>query len=285
MDISRAKQLQIQGPDRKRSYGGDQRWFSSNTKAAGGCGSVAGANALRALAGADEEFRRKIKESRTMPVQLKNALCSADPGHEDFPLLMTGVYETMGSIEVFPLNHIYDRSPRSSKVFSRIKSTFGLTNAGFIIGIIRFARKFSIDIMVKSMPAAFLTKEKAREFITEGLRSSGAVVMLTCRNRHNARLFPADADLGRKLTDGNDSQIKSHFTTITDIDLDRLLITTWGRPGVVDLNELAGSWQSVKAFEASLMYIKPCTRKESDASMLRAWPLFFSGIGHALIRR
>ncbi|MCR5687309.1 MAG: hypothetical protein K6G58_04745 [Lachnospiraceae bacterium] len=285
MDIARARKLQITGPDRKKSYGGDQRWFSSNTKAAGGCGSVAGANALRALAGTSAMFRKQITSSKIIPAQIKDALCSQDPGHESFALLMAGVYAKMGSIEVFPLNHIYDRTERSSKVFTRLKSTYGLTNVGFIIGIIRFARSLSLDLTVRSVPAAFLSKEEARSFITEGLRKSGAVVMLTCRNRHNARLFPADCDLSEKLKNGTDSQIKSHFTTITDIDLDRLLITTWGRPGVVDLNELAGSWRSIKAYEASLFYILPGTRKESNACMLGAWKLFFAGIGHTLLRR
>lgn len=285
MNILRARQLQITGPDRKRCYGGDQRWFSSNTRAAGGCGSVAGANALRSLARCNEDFRHKISSSKIIPAPVKDALCSDDPGHENFSLLMTGVYETMGSMEVFPINRIYDRKERSSKVFSHIKSTFGLTNVGFIIGIIRFARKFSLDICVRSIPAAFLTKEKARQFITEGLRSSGSVVMLTCRNRHNARLFLPDSDLEHKLSDGSDSEIKSHFTTITDIDLDRLLITTWGKPGVVDFNELAGSWRSIGAYEAALMYIVPCTREESTKCMLSAWKLFISGLGHTIIRR
>ena len=285
MNILRARQLQITGPDRKPCYGGDQRWFSSNTRAAGGCGSVAGANVLRCLARLDDDFRDKIASSNVIPAPVKDALCSDAPGHENFSLLMTGVYETMGSIEVFPLNRIYDRCERSSGVFSRIKSTFGLTNMGFIIGIIRFARRMSLDIGVKCRSAAFLSKEEARAFITEGLKKSGAVVLLTCRNRHNARLFNADADLSNRLTDGTDSVIKSHFTTITDIDLDRLLITTWGKPGVVDFNELAGSWRSIRAYEASLMYIYPCTRREATSCMLCAWKLFASGIGHALVRR
>ena len=285
MNIPRAKQLQIQGPDRKTSYGGDQRWFSSNTKAAGGCGSVAGANALRSLARVNKDFRDQIIRSKTIPAPVKDALCSVNPGHESFPLLMTGVYETMGSFEIFPLNLIYDRRERSSKLFSRLKSTLGLTNTGFIIGIIRFARKFSIDLTVRSCPAAFLSKEKAKEFISEGLKESGAVVLLTCRNRHNARLFAADADLDTKLIDGSDSPVKSHFTTITDMDGDRLLITTWGKPGIVDLNELAGSWRSIKAYEASLMYLLPASRKEATSAMFGAWKLFMAGIGHALVRR
>ena len=285
MNISRAKQLQMQGPDRRPCYGGNQLWFSSNTRAAGGCGSVAGANALRALARCSKEFGDMISASNTLPEQLRDALCSEDPEHQNFSLLMTGVYETMGSFEIFPLNHIYDRIDRSSKFFSRIKSTFGLTNVGFIIGIIRFARTFALDIAVRSLPTAFCSKEEARQFIAEGLRQSGAVVLLTCRNRHNARLFNADADLDDRLIEGKDTPIKSHFVTITDMDKDRLLITTWGKPGVVDLNELAGSWKSIRAYESSLLYIVPATRKEATSCMLGAWKLFMSGIGHTLVRR
>ena len=285
MNIHRARQLQIQGPDEKLCYGGNQQWFSSNTRALGGCGSVAGANVLRALARNNSDFHAKIKDSKIIPASVRDALCSNNPGHEEFSLLMTGVYETMGSFEIFPLNHFYDRAERSSKVFTRLKSTLGLTNVGFIIGIIRFARKLGLDISVRYIPAAFLEKEKARQFIKEGLKSSGAVVMLTCFNRINARLFREDSDLDNKLSGGWDSPIKSHFVTITDMDLDRLLITTWGKPGVIDFNELAGSWRSIKAYEASLLYLQPCTKAEATASMLRAWLLFFAGIGHALLRR
>ena len=285
MNINRAGQLQIQGPDKRPCYGGDQLWFSSNTRALGGCGSVAGANALRALARNNPAFCDTVRSSKIIPARVKDALCSDNPGHESFSLLMTGVYETMGSLEIFPLNRIYDRTDRSSKVFRTLKSTLGLTNTGFIIGLIRFARKMSLDISVRSVSAAFLSKDEAREFIKTGLKESGAVVMLTCRNRHNVRLFRQDSDLSEKLCDGWDSPIKSHFVTITDMDLDRLLITTWGKPGVVDFNELAGSWQSIKAYEASLMYIVPSTKKEATSCMLGAWKLFMSGIGHALIRR
>lgn len=285
MNISRARQLQITGPDRKPCYGGNQLWFSSNTKAAGGCGSVAGANALRSLARCSKEFRHRITSSTVIPAPVKDALISDDPDHENFSLLMTGVYETMGSFEIFPLNIIYDRCKRQSPVFSKIKSTFGLTNVGFIIGIIRFARKFGLDIDVKYLPTAFANKEKAREFIREGLKESGSVVMLTCRNRHNVRLFAPDADLSSRLTDGSDSSVKSHFTTITDMDMDRILITTWGKPGVVDLNELAGSWKSVKAYESSLMYIRPSTRKDATSCMCGAWKLFAAGLGHAIVRK
>ncbi len=285
MNIRRARKLQIQGPDSKPCYGGDQLWFSSNTRAMGGCGSVAGANVLRALAQTDPVFLNRIRSSKIIPEGVKDAICSDDPSHENYSFLMTGVYETMGSFEVFPLNRFYDRSDRSSKVFTTLKSTFGLTNVGFITGIIRFARKLGIDLKVRYIPAAFLSKEEARSFIKEGLKTSGAVVLLTCQNKHNVRLFSADSDLTKKLSGGWDSSIRSHFVTITDMDLDRLLITTWGKPGILDFNELAGSWRSIKAYEASLMYIVPSTRKEATSCMLGAWKLFMSGIGHALIRR
>ena len=285
MNIHRARQLQIQGPDEKLCYGGNQQWFSSNTRALGGCGSVAGANVLRALARTDASFASGIKRSKIIPASVKEALCSDNPGHEAYSLLMTGVYETMGSFEIFPLNRIYDRVSRSSKVFSRLKSTMGLSNVGFIIGIIRFARKFGLDIRARYKPLAFGNKEEARDFIREGLKSSGAVVLLTCHNKVNARLYKEDSDLEGKLSDGWDSTIRSHFVTITDMDLDRLLITTWGKPGVLDLNELAGSWQSVKAYEASLLYITPCSRKEATSCMLGVWKLFMAGLGHSIIRR
>ncbi len=285
MNINRARQLQIQGPDKRPCYGGDQLWFSSNTRAAGGCGSVAGANVLRALARNNKEFGEAVRSSKIIPAPVKDALCSDNPGHENYSLLMTGVYETMGSFEIFPFNHIYDRIERSSKAFKTLKSTLGLSNMGFITGIIRFARKLSLDISVKYISAAFLSKDEARDFIKKGLKESGAVVLLTCKNRHNVRMFAADSDLGSQLKNGWDSPIKSHFVTITDMDLDRLLVTTWGKPGVIDLNELAGSWQSIKAYEASLLYIVPSTKKEATSCMLGAWKLFMAGIGHSIIRR
>lgn len=286
MNINRAKQLQITAPDKKPAYGGDQGWFSSNTRAQGGCSSIAGANALRALFRTNPSFRHHIRDNRKMPRELKDALISPNPDKDSFEELMTGIYNTMGAFVFYPLNLIYDRVRRDNRFFSHIRPNQGQTNSGFIFGIIRFARKFGINLSVKSIPAAFLSKEKAVYFIKEGLRTSGAVVLLTSYNKHSIRLYNAASDLEQPLdaTDGWDSSVKCHFTTITDIDGDRLLITTWGKPAVIDLNELVSSWQSIKAFESTLMYVTLSDRSESNRCLLNSWKIFFLCILRCIVR-
>ena len=285
MNIKRAKQLKVTSPDKTVSYGGNQEWFSSNTRSQGACGSIAGANCLRSLCLTNPDFHAKVSKARKIPGEYKDALLSSVPQKDSFEYLMTGIYNTMGAVELFPLNIIYDKKQRDNKFFNKIKPNQGLSNFGFIIGIIRFARKHGLNLGVRSLPAAFLTKENARFFIEEGLNSSGAVVLLTSFNKHNARLYNAASDLNKKLSGGWDAAIKCHFTTITDIDNDRLLITTWGKPAVIDFNELAGSWQSVKAYQSCLMYIFLSDKKESTRCMLSSFKLFLSCIVHCLIRR
>lgn len=287
MNINRAKQLKITAPDMKPAYGGDQGWFSSNTRAQGGCSSIAGANALRALCLTNNEFKSEVTSNKKLPRELKDAITSKTPGKDSFEMLMTGIYNTMGAVVLFPLNLIYDKLPRSTKFFNKVRPNQGQTNAGMIIGIIRFARKFGINLSVKSLPAAFISKEKALSFINEGLNASGAVVLLTSYNKHNARLYYSTASLDEHLDKGFgwDASVKCHFTTITDVDGDRILITTWGKPAVIDFNELAGSWQSIKAFQSTLMYLTPSTKAESTKCMFGAWKVFFSCIWHSIIRR
>lgn len=287
MNINRAKQLKITAPDKNPAYGGDQGWFSSNTRAQGGCSSIAGANALRALFRTNPSLRYHIRENRKMPHEVKDAILSPNPDKDSFEELMTGIYNTMGAMVLFPLNLIYDRVARDNGFFKRVRPNQGQTNTGFIIGIIRFARKYGINLAVKSLPTAFLSKEKAVSFIKEGLRSSGAVVLLTSYNKHNIRLFSANSDLEKRFDYccGWDASVKCHFTTITDMDGDRLLITTWGKPAIIDFNELAGSWQSMKAFESSLMYITLSDKAESNRCLFSAWRVFFSCIFHTLRRK
>lgn len=287
MNINRAKQLKITAPDNKPAYGGDQGWFSSNTRAQGGCSSIAGANALRALFRTNPSLRHHIRDNRKMPYELKDAILSPTPDKDSFEELMTGIYNTMGTMVLFPLNLIYDRVRRDNSFFNRIRPNQGQTNAGFIVGIIRFARRYGINLSVKSLPTAFATKDKARLFITEGLKSSGSVVLLTSYNKHNARIYSPSDDFDKHFENGcgKDVSIKCHFTTITDIDGDRLLITTWGKPAVVDFNELCGSWQSIKAFESTLMYISLSDAGQSKHCLFSSWVVFLSCIFHTIIRK
>ena len=278
MNIKRAQQLQIIGPNGKMYYGGDQDWYSSNTRAQGGCSSVAAANSLRALARNNPDIRKTIAGMDNMPRQIKEALCVDKPGKDCFGMLMTGIYNKMRAFEIPILRRIYDGKRRGLKFFKWVRPNQGQTNSGFIIGIIRFARTFGIDLKVNYLNTAFADAGKARDFIEKGLEKSGAVVMMTSYNKHGIRIHPGNSDLGNTLENGQDSSIKCHFVTITDMDRDRLLITTWGRPAVVDYNELTRSWRSIKAFESTLLYIEPSNRKEANSCMLNAYKAFLGGI-------
>lgn len=287
MNIKRAKILQLHDEDGRKYYGGDQGWYSSNSHAMAGCGSVSGANALRMLTRCNKDFRKIVLESRNMPEQVKAALCQDKVSRDYFHLLMTGVYNTMGAMEIFPLNRLYDKKERGSKPFLRIPPNFGQTNTGFIIGIIRFAHKMGLNIAAKSFNTAFVEKEKARNFIEEGLEKGGSVVMLTSYNKHSLKMHPANCDFDMPLDTqpgSYDSSMKCHFVTITDIDNDRLLITSWGKPAVGDFNEISTSWKSIKAFESTLLYIYPSTRSQSIKSMLTAFVPFVKGILQTIIR-
>jgi len=290
MNIPQANELKLSGPKGTQYYGGNQDWYSSNSWAMAGCGSVAGANALRCLARHNKEVRKSIISSKKLPSQIKSALCSPDISLENYSLLMTDVYCKMKAGEIFPINRIYDRSVRGKKLFNYIKPNLGLTNTGFIIGIIRYAFKFGLNIKVSFLPTAFCDLSSGRDFIEKGLKEAGSVVILTSYNRHNIRLFPRNSSLEQPLEagrNGYDAQMKCHFATITDIDTDsnRILMTTWGKPAIGDLNEIASSWQSIKSFQSTLMYISPSTRRESLQSILDSWKPYVFGTIQAIIRR
>lgn len=287
MNINRAKILQLHDENGTFFYGGDQGWYSSNTQAMAGCGSVSGANVLRMLAQTNKDFKREILASRSMPSEVKSAICSENVSRDFYSLLMTGVYKTMGAMEIFPFNRIYDRKERHSKPLLRIPPNMGQTNTGFIIGIIRFARKLGTNLSVKYINTAFLDKEKGREFIREGLEKGGSVVMLTSYNEHSLKVYPPSCDLEKPLEQqpgSYASSMKCHFVTITDMDEDRLLITTWGKPAVGDFNEIASSWKSIKAFESTLMYIYPSSKADSTKCLLGSFVPFLKGIIQTIIR-
>lgn len=278
MNIERAKQLQILGPKGTIIYGGDQDWYSSNTRAQGGCSSVAGANVLRALARLDSKLSERIRQNEKIAPQLVEALCEDKPTKDCFGILMTGVYNKMHTFEIPILNRLYDKKERGYKPFKIIRPNQGQTNTGFIIGVIRFARKFGIDIKVNYLNTAFVSADEGRGFIEEGLEKSGAVVIMTSYNTHGLKLYNGNSDLSKELKNGYDAKMKCHFATITDIDGDRLLITTWGRPAVGDFKEISKSWRSIKAFESTLMYIELSDKKEANRCMLGSFKAFLGGI-------
>ena len=286
MNIKNAKIFQISSADNSIFYGGDQDWFSSNTRAMGGCASIAAANSLRALANKDPEFRKQITRHKNIPREIKTALCLDKPSKNSFEMLMTGVYNSIFFYELPILRQIYDRCSRDNYFFKKIlRPNMGTTNSGLIRGIIRFARRFQLNIGVNSLNTAFADKERARKFIEEGLAQSGAVILQTSYNRHNINLHVGNADLNNPLVGGRCCSYTCHFVTITDMDGDRLLITTWGKPAVIDFNELAASWHSIKAFESTLLYITPSNKTLSRKCYHTAFIPFVRGIIQAIARR
>lgn len=288
MNINRVNQLIITGPNGSKYYGGNQDWYSSNTWAMGGCGSIAGANSLRSLARCNRDVRQSIVTSSKIPSEVKSALCSINTTKEHYSYLATSIYNKMWAFEIYPLNKLYDTHKRGHKLFKIIRPNQGLTNTGFIIGIIRYARKLGVNLTVNTIPTAFCDKEYARDFIKKGLSKSGSVVIMTSYNKHNLHMFPSDSDLTKRLDTtykGYNATMKCHFATITDMDGDRLLMTTWGQPAVCDFNELAKSWQSIKAFESTLMYIEPTSKTQSSKCLIDSWKPFVYGIMQAVSRR
>lgn len=280
-----AKQLYINEDKEHSFYGGDQGWFTSNTRAMGGCSSIAAANSLRALCRKDKELCSKILSSPNVPRPVKNALCSDVPTKEDYSIFMTGVYNTIGTGEIFPLNKLYDKGARGRKPFHIFRPTLGRSSIGFIFGIIRFARKFNMNIKVNALTTAFIDSTKAHDFIEKGLHTSGAVVMLTSYNKMSLKLLPSNC----KLDDIDNSPCtntvtQNHFTTITGMKDDRLLISTWGKAAIASFTEISKSWHSYKAYESTLFYIEACSRSESNKCIKKCMIPFIKAFIATIIR-
>lgn len=283
--------LKITDKNKITYYGGDQDWYSSNTRAMAGCSSVAAANALRMLTLTDPECRSRIRSSSKMPAPVRRSLLSVSCEKDDFLVLMTGVYETMRSFELFPLNLIYDRCGRKNKFFHILKPNNGRSSIGFIRGILIYASRLGLNLKYNALPTAFMDKETSADFIKTGLERSGSVVILTSYNSHPLKVFPTSATesvLSRSYdkTAGNNSVMKCHFATITGINDTDVYISTWGKIAVVSIDDLVESWHSIKAWESTLFYFTPADDTSEMRKNLFASPLpFIKGILHAIIRR
>ena len=206
-------------------------------------------------------------------------------------MLMTGVYETMRAFEIFPLNKIYDRKERNNKFFQIVKPNTGRSSIGFIHGVLRFAKKLGLYLTCNALPTAFVNKETALSYISEGLKKSGAVVILTSYNKHSLKTYSPSSS--QQISAGNiancpcgNTDMKCHFATITGIIDDSLIITTWGRIATIDIDELIKSWHSIKAWESTLFYFEPASDKyQTYRSILLSPVPFIKGIIQAIIRK
>ena len=273
--VIKNEKLKITDSKGNSYYGGNQDWYSSNTRAMGGCGSVAGANSLRSLALTDKACHDAIKNSSALPREIKSSLILKNCSRDDFLMLMTGVYGTMRAFEIFPFNVIYNRSKRGLKVFKYLKPNNGRSSIGFIRGVVRYASKIGLNLEYRALPTAFCDKEKALLFIKEGLKASGSVTILTSYNKHTITAL----DSSQKMT------MRCHFATITDCSEDTIIISTWGRAVSMDIDEWVKSLCSIRAWESTLFYFVPTTKQAMRKSLHTAWIPFVRGIFQALTRK
>ena len=242
-------------------YGGDQGWYSSNTRAFAGCGSVAGLNMLRILA---HKYPEVFDDKKISPDlrRLKDETLYKD----EFVYLMSGIYRKMLVAEVPLIRKIYDGTTRTNKVFKVIPSSLGLSLSGFITGMLRYCRNQGLFLHVKAMPTAFSSYDRGLDFIREGLKNSGSVVILTSLNRHPLKMYNGNSG---ELKNGYDSRkgVRSHFMTITGIvegkdgEPPLIKLTTWGRVATVPYDRLNRSWQNMRAFTSCLFYFTPVDSK------------------------
>lgn len=281
-------------------YGGNQDWYSSNTRAMAGCSSVAAANCLRSLCLTDKVCYTSVKNNKTIPLPIKKALISSKCIKNDFLMLMTGIYEVMRAMEIFPLNRIYDRKERDNKFFKIVKPNNGRSSIGFITGLLRYAKRIGLYLKSEVLPTAFVTKERAIEFIDKGLDLTGSVVILTSYNKHPLKLFHPTMmkSLFTNMPDTKvlenetfndcpcaETSMKCHFATITGRCGNEVMISTWGKIATVSLDELVGSWHSLKAWESTLFYFTPSDKSTMYTCLFKSWIPFVKGIAQAICRR
>lgn len=218
---------------KKEYYGGDQAWFMRNTQARSGCGHVAALNAFLTLT-----HRFPIDKAAYMRYM-----------HE--------MYRCMGAFETPILRKIYDMN-RNIAICRLIPPSFGQNSIGFILGMLRFAKRRGLSLRSRFCPTFFCSYKRGLAFIKKGLEECGAVTMLTARNRHPLTLYSSTVSAS---TPQGTTGIKNHFVTITGIDEStphvKLFISTWGRIATVDYEDLVRSWHTLGALQSAMYYFSP----------------------------
>ena len=265
--MEKVNPLIVKNGDGKISYGGDQGWFNSNTKAYAGCGSVAAVNVLRILCDKYDELSDRTSDD-------KRALVKQAPSREEYLELMEAAYGKMRILEVPVIRKIYDLRKRGKKILGILVPSFGIGISGFIIGTLKFARDEGILLHSRIKPTGGADKEECLDFLKEGLDKAGAVVILTCLNKHNIKVYGNKGELfeGRYYI----SRMKNHFATITGLfETDGKIyvkLSTWGKPAVVPYDVLSASWKSVKAYGSCLFYFTPVKSESVVRSDIRRAP-------------
>ena len=228
----------IKDPDNQKEYfGGNQAWFPRNTQAHSGCSSVAALNSFLMLT-------HRFPIDKTVYLKYMNEM-----------------YKTMGALETPILRKIYDMN-KNVKICKLIPPSFGQGSLGFILGMLRFAKKKGLALRSRFRPTFLCSYRSGLRFIKKGLTENGAVTLLTARNRHLLTLYSAFTST--ESTPQSPNKMRNHFVTITGIDETagkvRLLISTWGRIATIDYDDLVRSWHTLGALQSAMYYFSPKIR-------------------------
>jgi len=234
------------------SYGGNQAWYSSKAAADGGCGSVAAANALTALASSSSEVARKLGISPG-----RDGIYQESP----FKSFMENVYSYVGS-------GFYFIRP------------FGIGIAKYVQRVLLYASRRGIYLRPHVYPTAFASYNRPVRFIYKGLKENGAVGLMASWNSYNAVFtYPKGSATAK---------IKNHFLTVTGIEKTedgdyRLTVSTWGKKGTISYKEVYQSWQGFRAFGTALVFFTTggssfSVKKDIPAAPLKIWSAFLANM-------
>lgn len=225
----------IKDPDNhKEYYGGNQAWFPRNTQAHSGCGHIAALNSYLML-------------THRFPIDKAT-----------YVRYMNEMYRTMGAFEIPILRRIYDMN-KDVRICRRIPPSFGQSSLGFILGMLRFAKKRGLSLRSRFRLTFLCSYRSGLRFIKKGLKENGAVTLLTARNRTPLTLY-SDFLNARSNPQGA-QKMHNHFVTITGIDESsskvKLLISTWGRIASIDYDDLVKSWHTPGALLSAMYFFSP----------------------------
>ncbi len=255
----------------EKYYGGSQSWFGRNSMTFAGCGIIAAANTVRALLcrypGAYREARGNLKT-------LGNVILTK----AEYIKVIESMYRRMFVAELPLLNLIYDKGnyKYGSRLLGCVPPSLGMNSESLVRGLLRYAENRGVLLHDVYLSAAYVEYRKGLEFIREGLDKNGALILLTSFNRHPVTLYRGNAwDISGG---GYESEIKTHFSTITDIIEENgeplIKLSTWGRAATVPYRVLHAAWQKRLAYVSALIYFVPKRSRALYRADMRKTALF-----------
>ncbi len=251
------------------SFGGNQAWFSRNSAYKGGCGPVSGANILLSLS----LKYPQIKSALSIPIQKDRIIAE-----EYFIALMEQLYQTMNVLEVPILNRIYDNLSRQNKYCSKLPINLGIGACRFIRGVLLYGLKNDVFLKHYAISTMFCSYEKGLSFIRFALEKEFPISLLTTNNSYEFMLYDSESFDG-----GSMRKMHRHFVTITGIcdkgngTAPELIVSTWGKPGIIPFDVLHQSWHSPLAVGSTMVFFAPTnSKKNTQYSLLKAFAALVS---------